>query len=439
MVTSTTEGDTVDLEAAMLSQGDDDDDVYGKKYLTTPEDRTDRSAARAKQKEDREKQEQERKALQYAEAQLQKEVEERRKKEAQQALLEEEEKGVEERRKLSEQKQKGHLERKATELQKQKERERKRREKRKKKKCDDKIDEEEEAMIDDTDKDKDYNPDDDPEADFVVEDQDMDDEDTFEVEKHVHALNFEEAGDYLVSMNRYMEAFSKIVRRGKEDVAREYKKLIKFVKLMIEKLGAYSPIEAADVEAVFETVVDPQCVAWRRAQHGTKTGNSKEILRVEEKRWKVEKSIEEREISPDEQVQTFADTMTVKSKTERAEVIRMIKRYFGHVARAHEEAASAARIAQELVDEVDENSWLQIVSNGTRPLVMLQVPEMMQQAAMMKTIVNAMRRQSSCEDYPLKILSKNKTCRGRWSVGWNPRLCHRRLTSQRQYIIFCTV
>ena len=52
---------------------------------------------------------------------------------------------------------------------------------------------------------------------------------------------------------------------------------------MIEKLGAYSPIEAADVEAVFEMVVDPQCVAWRRAQYGTKTGNSKEILQVEEK------------------------------------------------------------------------------------------------------------------------------------------------------------
>ena len=221
--------------------------------------------------------------MQYAEAQLQKEVEERRKQEAQQALLEEEEKGVEERRKLSEQKQKACLERKATELQKQKERERERREKRKKKKRDDKMDEEEEAMIDDTDKDKDYNPDDDPEAEFVVEDQDMDDEDTFEVEKHVHALNFEEAGDYLVSMNRYMEAFSKIVRRGREDIAREYKKLIKFVKLMIEKVGAYSPIEAADAEAVFKTVVDPQCVAWRRAQHGTKTGNSKEILRIEEK------------------------------------------------------------------------------------------------------------------------------------------------------------
>ena len=67
-------------------------------------------------------------------------------------------------------------------------------------------------MIDDTDKDKDYNPDDNPEADFVVEDEEMDDDDMFEVEKHVHAVNFKEAGDYLVAMNRYMEAFLKIVR-----------------------------------------------------------------------------------------------------------------------------------------------------------------------------------------------------------------------------------
>ena len=58
-VSSTMEGDTVDLEEAMMSQGDDDDDGYGKKYQTTFEDRTDRSAARAKQKEAHEKQEQE--------------------------------------------------------------------------------------------------------------------------------------------------------------------------------------------------------------------------------------------------------------------------------------------------------------------------------------------------------------------------------------------
>ena len=49
-VTSTTEGDTVDLEAAMLSQGDDDDDVYGKKYRTTSEDRTDKECGKGEAK-----------------------------------------------------------------------------------------------------------------------------------------------------------------------------------------------------------------------------------------------------------------------------------------------------------------------------------------------------------------------------------------------------
>ena len=176
-------------------------------------------------------------------------------------LLEEDEKAVEERHRKTEERQKARLARKATELEKQRQCEREQREKCQKKRKERMEEEEEKEMVDDTDKDKDYDPDNNPEAEFVVEDQEIDDEDTFEVEKHVHAVNFDKAGDYLVAMNWYMEAFAKIVRRGKED--REHKKLIKIVKLMVEKLGAYSPIEAADMDAVFDMIVDPQCIAWR--------------------------------------------------------------------------------------------------------------------------------------------------------------------------------
>ena len=346
--------------------------------------------------------------MKYAEQQLQKEVEEKQKQMSQQALLEEEEKVVEENRQKAEERQKARLERKATELEKQREREKERREKHKRKCKEITEEEEEKEMIDDMDKDKDYDPEKDPEAEFVVEDQEMDDKDTFEVEKHVHTVNFNKAGDYLVAMNQYMEAFAKIVRRGKDDVARGYKKLIKFVKMMIEELGVYSPIEAADMDAVFDTIVDPQCIAWRQTLHGTKTGNSKEILRVEEKRWKVERSIEEREISPEEEVKTFADMMQVKSKTDRVEVVRMVKRYFGHVAKAHEEAASAARIAQSLINEIDENSWLQIVSNGTRLLVMLQVPEMLQQAATMKSECERQQKAEQMRGLPIEDIIKEQ-------------------------------
>ena len=217
-----------------------------------------------------------------------------------------------------------------------------------------------------------------------MEGQDIKEEDMFKVEKHVHTVNIEEAGDYLVAMRWYMEAFAKIMRRGKSNVSREYKKLICFAKLMVEKLGADSPIEAGDIDTVYETIVDPQCIAWRRAQHGTKTGKSKGIQRVEEKWWKVERSIEERELMSEEEVQMFVDTMQVKRKSDKADMVIMIKMYFGHVAKAHEEAASAAKLAQLLIDEVNANSYMQLIAHSTRPLIMLEVSEMVKQVAGMK-------------------------------------------------------
>ena len=89
-------------------------------------------------------------------------------------------------------------------------------------------------------------------------------------------------------------------------------------------------------------------------------------------------------------------------------MVRMIKHYFGHVARVHEEVASGAIIAQELVDEVDENSWLQIVSSGTRPLVMLQVPEMMQQVAMMKSDRECCEKAEQLRGLPIEDIIKEQ-------------------------------
>ena len=78
------------------------------------------------------------------------------------------------------------------------------------------------------------------------------------------------------------------------------------------------------------------------------------------------------------------------------------------MASVHEEAASAARIAQELVDEVDENSWLKIVSNGTRPLVMFQVREMMQQAAMMKSDRECREKPEQLRGLPIEDIIKEQ-------------------------------
>ena len=85
-----------------------------------------------------------------------------------------------------------------------------------------------------------------------------------------------------------------------------------------------------------------------------------------------------------------------------------MKRYLSHVAKVHEEAASAARIAQSLIDDIDKNSWLQIVSNGMRPLVMLQVLEMLQQAATMKLEREPQQKAEQMQGLPIEDIMKKQ-------------------------------
>ena len=127
--------------------------------------------------------------------------------------------------------------------------------------------------MDDKDRDPDYQPDNDPEQEFVTEDAELDEEDTFEIEKHVHAINLQEAGDYVVEIWQFMSCFGKVVRKTKVDVPREYRKLIHFMREMVLKISSYGPVEHADEEAVFKTIVDPhlhsveesttQCKDWQ--------------------------------------------------------------------------------------------------------------------------------------------------------------------------------
>ena len=127
-----------------------------------------------------------------------------------------------------------------------------------------KRDEAEEEYVepDDEDKDPDYNPTKDPEQEFEEKDTYLDDEETLEIEKHVHAINLQEAGNYVVEIHRFVSCFAKVVREAKTDIAREYRKLIHYMQEMVLKIGCYGSIEHADEEAVFKTIIDPTCTAW---------------------------------------------------------------------------------------------------------------------------------------------------------------------------------
>ena len=183
--------------------------------------------------------------------------------------------------------------------------------------------------------------------------------------KHVHAINLQEAGDYVVEIRHFVECFGKVVRKAKRDVAREYRKLIHFMHEMVVKIGAYGPVEHADEEAVYKTIVDPTCMAWHQAMHGAKTSNSKDIQRIEEKRLRVQKSVEEHEIPPKQEMVVIAGPMEESTVEHKQHVRDLIKHYWAHTAKAHEEASVAASILRLLLDEVDEQTYVALLNSGT--------------------------------------------------------------------------
>ena len=78
--------------------------------------------------------------------------------------------------------------------------------------------------MDDQDKDPDFNP----EGEFIEPyDDTIDDEeeDTFQVEKHSHALNFAEAGEFMVWVRGELQELQRRVREGK-DMEEHYKTFV---------------------------------------------------------------------------------------------------------------------------------------------------------------------------------------------------------------------
>ena len=96
------------------------------------------------------------------------------------------------------------------------------------------------------------------------------------------------------------------------------------------------------------------------------------------------KSTEECEISSKEEMMDLARLMEELSEEQKKHVKDLIKRYWAHTSRAHEEAAAAASILRLLVDEVGTDTYTALINAGTRPLIMVHVPQMAKQVSAMK-------------------------------------------------------
>ena len=276
---STDRRDPTGKNTEMTAEVEVHESEYGKHYRTGPQERESRSLAR---REKQEKVEQElRREWEKQEALVAKQAEEevQGRKVVEQALPVEEEREAKERLaelcRISKDRRKPKTD-----------------DQRKKKKQRLEIDEEEEEEEkDDEDQDPDYNPDKDPENDFIDDESIFtEDQDVMEIEKHSHAINFKESGEYTVWIRDNLDELERAVKVGGGVAECSYAKFIELLRDGIMKMETYSPIEGSDVKQVMKTIVDPTCCAWRKKMKGVKTGNCHTIMKAEEKKEQVLKA-----------------------------------------------------------------------------------------------------------------------------------------------------
>ena len=264
------------------------------------------------------------------------------------------------------------------------------------------IAEEEEQYADDEELDPDFDPDKEfiEEDDMVIEEDD--EEDMFETHKHSHAMNFKEAGEFVVWVRATLNELQRAVKRGKE-MAKHYRQFVAVLKDAIIQMGSWGPMEGGDVDEVVKAVVDTNCTAWKKAMLGVKTGDSKTIMEIEEKREGVIRVIEDKDI-PAEDDTTVIDPEKLKGKTEeeKKEVKMMLRKFWSHIEKAHTEAACAAGELGRLATVLEPDEYFKLVEAGTRPIITIEMPKAKQMIEKQKEIEGRARSREDMKNMKIE-------------------------------------
>ena len=150
-------------------------------------------------------------------------------------------------------------------------------------------------------------------------------------------------------------------------------------------MASWGPIAGADLDAVVKTMIDVNCMAWKKAMQGVKMGNSKTIMKIEEKREGVIRVIEDRDILMEDDTEVVdADKIEGKLEEEKKEIKRMLRKFWGHVEKEHEEVACAAGELSRLSMVLEPDDYFKVVEAGTCPIITMKILKVKQMVAQQK-------------------------------------------------------
>ena len=172
---------------------------------------------------------------------------------------------------------------------------------------------------------------------------------------------------------------------------------------------------------------------------GVKTGDSKSIMRTEEKRAGIIRTIEDRDIPLEDDTEVVdPEQMKNKMKEEKMEEKCMLRKFWTHVSKAHEEAACVAGELVRLSMVLDEDDYYKVVQAGTWPLIAMEISQIKKQVEEAKNVQEQARSREEMQNVKIEeiIIKQNlPTPLDRWK-GSKVLLPTRYLVAAIHYLVY---
>ena len=184
-------------------------------------------------------------------------------------------------------------------------------------------------------------------------------------------INPEEAARFQKAMKAEALELEKAVKNGR-NVATAYKTLVTHV---IEACKDMKYDIPADLEAddIFPTIADPNCKAWMLKLQGIQTAGEGELNVSKTDNAGV--CVAKKKYSIGDVMSYVEEVSSDWNKLKRKNFLITMKKVMGNMAIAHKMVADASQELINLLDEVDLPLWIKLADITMRPLVHLEIPD----------------------------------------------------------------
>ena len=194
--------------------------------------------------------------------------------------------------------------------------------------------------------------------------------------------NVDQATEFRKYIWDVMKIFEGHVKKGKQ--VKKY--LLEMIEDICEEcMNMRYPGMDSNPEEIVQTIADPSFKAWQTMLSGVEYVDRNDLKEANTKRTA---NIVTSDRSNKDAGQVARATFDSLPTAQKNNCKQMLKQLVKHNTEAHESAAKAGRALMRLLDYFPISAWLQVADAMTRPLVYVQVPEVVEIVKQAQAVIN---------------------------------------------------